>query len=194
MVGADGLARPVWATSSPLMQDYYDHEWGIPVTTEQGIFERITLEGFQSGLSWATILNKRAAFREVFAGFDPQVVAGFGENEVAALLQDARIVRHRGKIRSTINNAQATLRLREQEGLAELVWSFRPATTPAPVRQKDVPTQSPESLALSKALRGHGFSFVGPTTMFALMEAIGLIDTNLLGAHRRGCSGLWPQP
>jgi DNA-3-methyladenine glycosylase I len=189
--GEDGLARPVWASTDPLMRDYYDTEWGMPVRDERGLFERISLEAFQSGLSWATILRKRPAFRVAFAGFDPDTVAGFGERDVERLLLDAGIVRNRRKIEATITNARATVALRDAGGLVELVWSFRPAATPAPTSYDEVPTSSPESVALSKALRRHGFTFVGPTTMFALMEAVGIVDTHLLTSHRRGSSGVW---
>lgn len=174
------------------MRAYYDHEWGLPVTDEQGLYERICLEGFQAGLSWATILRKRPAFRAAFADFDPEAVARYGEADVDRLMQDAGIIRNRLKIAATIRNAQATLDLRGDGGLVDFVWSFRPASTPAPVLPADIPTQSPESIALSKALRKRGFSFVGPTTMFALMEAVGIVDTHLLASHRRGSSGIWP--
>jgi DNA-3-methyladenine glycosylase I len=175
-----------------LLQDYYDTEWGMPVRDEHGVYERICLEGFQSGLSWATILRKRPAFREVFADFDPDVVAGFGEGDVERLMGDARIVRNRRKIEATIQNARATIGLRPEGGLADFVWSFQPAETPQPSHHSEVPTVSPESVALSKALRAKGFAFVGPTTMFALMEAVGMVDTHLVTSHRRGSSGLWP--
>jgi DNA-3-methyladenine glycosylase I len=191
VVGEDGLARPAWAASDPLMQEYYDTEWGMPVRDERGMFERISLEAFQSGLSWATILRKRPAFRAAFAGFDPEAVAAFGEGDVERLMADAGIVRNRRKIDATITNARATVALREEGGLVDLVWSFRPASTPAPSSYAEVPTQSPESLALSKALRAKGFTFVGPTTMYALMEAVGIVDTHLLDSHRRGTSGIW---
>jgi DNA-3-methyladenine glycosylase I len=188
----DGLVRPAWAAADPLLREYYDTEWGMPVRTEQGIYERICLEGFQAGLSWATILRKRPAFREAFSGFDPEVVARYGGNDVERLLQNAGIVRNRAKIRAAITNAGATIALRAEGGLSDFVWSFQPATTPAPRVLAEVPTTSPESAALSKALRARGFAFVGPTTMFALMEAIGMVDTHLVDSHRRGASGLWP--
>lgn len=191
VIGDDGRARPPWAASDPLLCEYYDTEWGMPVYSERGVFERISLEAFQSGLSWATILQKRPAFRDAFAGFDPDVVAAFDSNDVARLLADTAIVRNRRKIEATITNAAATVALRERGGLAEFVWSFRPEQTPLPRTMADVPTQSAESVALSRALKRAGFTFVGPTTMFALMEAIGMVDTHLLGSHRRGSSGLW---
>ncbi|MFH5823595.1 DNA-3-methyladenine glycosylase I [Georgenia sp. AZ-5] len=191
VTGGDGLARPAWAAADPLLREYYDTEWGVPVRGEQGIFERISLEAFQAGLSWATVLRKRPAFREVFHGFAPDAVAAFTEADVKRLLGDARIIRNAAKIRATVTNARATVALRQDGGLDALVWSYRPAVTPAPRALSDVPASSPESVALSKELRRRGFAFVGPTTMFALMEAIGLIDTHLVGSHRRGSSGLW---
>ncbi len=163
----------------------------MPVRDEQGLYERICLEGFQAGLSWATILRKRPAFRAAFAGFDPDAVAAFGDADVERLMGDAGIVRNRMKIRATIANARATVALREEGGLVDLVWGFRPVSTPRPAAQADVPTISDESKALSKALRAKGFGFVGPTTMYALMEAVGLVDTHLVTSHRRGTSGVW---
>lgn len=191
IIGDDGLARPAWASTDPLMRDYYDQEWGLPVTDEQGLYERICLEGFQAGLSWATILRKRPAFRAAFAGFDPDAVALFGAADVERLLQDPGIIRNRLKIHAAVKNARATLELRNDGGLVDFVWSFRPVSTPRPRVAADIPTQSAESVALSKALRKRGFSFVGPTTMFALMEAVGIVDTHLLASHRRGSSGIW---
>ncbi len=191
VMGADGLARPAWAAGDDLLRDYYDTEWGMPVRDERGLFERISLEGFQAGLSWATILRKRPAFRAAFAGFDPDIVARYTDADVERLMADAGIVRNRMKIRATITNAAATIALRDEGGLARFVWSFQPETTLAPRQSSDIPTSSPESVALSKALRAKGFAFVGPTTMFALMEAIGMIDTHLVDSHRRGTSGIW---
>ena len=192
-LGDDGLARPAWAAVDPLMREYYDTEWGMPVTDEQGLYERICLEGFQAGLSWATILRKRPAFREAFAGFDPDRVATFTDDDIERLMANAGIVRNRLKIVAAITNARATIALRDEGGLVDLVWSFQPDVTPEPLAWQDIATQSPESLALSKALRKKGFAFVGPTTMHALMEAIGIIDTHLVGSHRRGSSGIWPR-
>ena len=193
VTGDDGLARPAWAATDPLLREYYDTEWGMPVRDEKGVFERVSLEAFQSGLSWATILRKRPAFRDAFAGFDPDAVAGFGEADVDRLLADARIVRNRAKVLATITNARATVRLRDtvDGGLAGLVWSYRPESTPRPHRFADIPTQSEQSVALASDLKRRGFRFVGPTTMYALMEAIGIIDTHLVGSHRRGSSGVW---
>jgi DNA-3-methyladenine glycosylase I len=191
IIGDDGLARPAWAATDPLLRDYYDSEWGLPVRDEQGLYERISLEAFQAGLSWATILRKRPAFRAAFADFHPETVAAFTEDDVERLLQDAGIVRNRLKIRATITNAQATVDLRDDGGLVDFVWGFRPDSTPEPTALAEIPTSSPESVALSKALRKRGFVFVGPTTMYALMEAIGMVDTHLLDSHRRGTSGVW---
>jgi DNA-3-methyladenine glycosylase I len=191
VVGPDGLARPAWASVDPMLREYYDTEWGLPVRDEHGLFERLSLEAFQSGLSWATILRKRPAFREAFAGFDPDVVAAFDDDDRARLLADAGIVRNRLKIDATIANARATVDLRERGGLVELVWASRPAETPRPTTMAEVPTTSPESVALSRRLKAEGFRFVGPTTMHALMEAVGIVDTHLLDSHRRGSSGVW---
>ena len=191
IIGDDGLARPVWASTDPLLREYYDTEWGLPVRDEHGLYERISLEAFQAGLSWVTILRKRPAFRAAFADFNPDTVAGFTEADVERLLQDPGIVRNRLKIRAAVTNAQATIALRDEGGLVDFVWQFQPSATPTPLTYADVPTQSPESVALSKALRKKGFAFVGPTTMFALMEAIGMVDTHLVDSHRRGTSGVW---
>jgi DNA-3-methyladenine glycosylase I len=191
VLGEDGLARPAWAATDPLMREYYDTEWGVPVRGEQAVFERISLEGFQAGLSWATILRKRPAFRAAFHDFQVDKVAAFTEEDVERLLQDASIVRNRAKIRAVITNANAAIALRADGGLSDFVWSFQPPVTPVPRHIGEVPTTSEESVALSKALRKRGFAFVGPTTMFALMEAIGMIDTHLVDSHRRGSSGLW---
>ncbi len=191
VLGDDGLARPAWAASDPLMQEYYDTEWGMPVRDERGMFERLSLEAFQSGLSWATILRKRPAFRAAFDDFDPDRVAAYGDADVERLMADAGIVRNRRKVDATITNARATVALRADGGLVDLVWSFRPGATPTPSTYDDVPTRSAESLALSKELKRRGFAFVGPTTMYALMEAVGIVDTHLLDSHRRGSSGVW---
>ncbi|WP_308466079.1 DNA-3-methyladenine glycosylase I [Rathayibacter soli] len=193
VTGDDSLARPVWASVDPLMREYYDTEWGMPVRDEHGMYERISLEAFQAGLSWATILRKRPAFRAAFADFDPDAVAAFTDADIVRLLADPGIVRNRLKIRAVITNAGATIALRKDGGLVDFVWSFQPDATPTPTSYADLATQSPESVALSKALRKRGFAFVGPTTMYALMEAVGIIDTHLMGSHRRGSSGVWPR-
>ncbi|MGV9316578.1 DNA-3-methyladenine glycosylase I [Streptomyces sp. NPDC003691] len=192
VVGEDGLARPAWAAADPMLRRYYDTEWGMPVRDERGLYERISLEAFQAGLSWATILRKRPAFRTAFDGFDPDRVAGYGDADVERLMADAGIVRNRAKIRAAVTNARATVRLRDHGGLADFVWRFKPEETPRPRTFAEIPTISPQSRALSEALRAQGFAFVGPTTMHALMEAIGIVDTHLLDSHRRGSSGIWP--
>jgi DNA-3-methyladenine glycosylase I len=186
VTGDDGVARCPWAVGDPLNRDYHDTEWGMPISGESAYFERLTLEAFQSGLAWRTILAKRPAFREVFAGFDAEVVAGFGPEDEARLMADARIVRNRLKVAAAITNARACLDLRDDGGLAAFVERFRPEVQPAPVTTEEMVTTSPESVALSKALKKAGFVFVGPTTMYALMEAVGLVDDHLVGCHRRG--------
>jgi DNA-3-methyladenine glycosylase I len=193
IIGDDGLARPAWAAVDPMLREYYDNEWGMPVRDEQGLYERISLEAFQAGLSWATILRKRPAFRAAFSDFHPETVAAFTETDVERLLLDAGIVRNRLKIQAAITNARATLALRDDGGLVDFVWQFQPQTPLEPTALDQIPTTSAESIALSKALRKRGFAFVGPTTMFALMEAIGMVDTHLLDSHRRGTSGVWPR-
>ncbi|GAB3449054.1 DNA-3-methyladenine glycosylase I [Phycicoccus ginsengisoli] len=186
VVGADGLARCAWAGSAPEYLAYHDREWGVPVHGEQALYERITLEAFQSGLAWITILRKRDAFRTAFAGFDPEVVAGFDDTDRDRLMSDAGIVRNRLKVDAAIRNAAAVLGLRDRGGLEELVWSHRPERHTPPRGTADLRATSPESVALAKALKGAGFVFVGPTTMYAAMQACGLVDDHLQGCHRAG--------
>jgi len=170
-----------WETSDDGYNRYHDEEWGRPVRDERGIYERLCLEGFQSGLSWLTILRKRPAFREAFAGFDPDRVAEFGEADVDRLLADAGIVRHRGKIEAAIANAQATVALRQTgEPLQELFWRAAPAAHEAPVTPADWQATTFESTALSKRLRAAGFRFVGPTTVYASMQACGVVNDHLV--------------
>ena len=188
VVGPDGERRCWWGAELEIYRAYHDTEWGFAVTDDRRLFEKLCLEGFQSGLSWLTILNKRPRFRAAFAGFDPDAVAAFGPDDVARLMADAGIVRNQRKVDATIANARATVALREQGGLEGLIWSFRPERSTSPRTAADVPTTSRESLALSTALKKAGFVHVGPTTMYALMEAIGLVDDHLEGCHRRGCS------
>lgn len=192
VVGEDGIARCPWAGGPGRMQDYHDTEWGVPVRGEQGLFERLCLEGFQAGLSWSTILNKRDRFREVFHDFDVDRVALLTDDDVERLMGDTGIVRNRAKILATRKNARAAIELRADGGLEDFIRGFRPEATPTPRTTSEVPTLSPESKALSKALLKRGFGFVGPTTMHALMEATGLVDTHLMGCHRRGIGGEWP--
>lgn len=186
IAGVDGLHRCPWATTHPVNQHYHDNEWGVRVHGERAVFERISLEAFQSGLSWLTILNKRNAFREVFHDFDPDAVAAMTDRDVDRLMEDARIVRNRRKIEATRLNARATVDLRAAGGLEALVWAFRPTDLLAPHTTTDLPVATPESVALSAELKRRGFRFVGPTTMFALMCAIGMVDAHLIGCHRRG--------
>ena len=174
------MPRCWWAGTDPLYIRYHDEEWGRPVTDERGLFERLSLEAFQSGLSWLTILRKREAFRAAFAGFDPDAVAAFGERDVERLLRDAAIVRNRAKIEATIVNARAVVRLRESgEPFADLVWSFAPPARPPVAALDELPPATAESKALSKVLKARGFRFVGPTTAYALMEACGLVNDHL---------------
>ena len=172
----------------PLYERYHDEEWGRPVTDERGLFERMSLEAFQSGLSWLTILRKRENFRAAFANFDPETVAQFGDDDVARLMADAGIVRNRAKIEATIANARATVALHEDGGtLRELIWErYRPAPRAAPPQSfADVPSQTPETVALAKDLKRRGFRFVGPTTLYALMQATGVVDDHLAGCPVR---------
>ena len=210
----DGLVRPTWAATDPLLREYYDAEWGSPVTSEQGVFERLVLESFQSGLSWSTILKKREAFRTAIASFVPEAVAAFTDQDRERLMQDAGIVRNKRKIDAAITNAQAVVVLRsalaaeadayragrmEEAPLAqllrprqsyprhlgELVWLYQPKQQPRPRCAQEVPAQTEESRALSAQLKRRGFAFVGPVTALALMSAIGIVNTDILGTWKR---------
>jgi DNA-3-methyladenine glycosylase I len=186
--GADGAYRCGWSVSASDYIAYHDDEWGRPVTDDVRLYEKICLEGFQSGLSWLTILRKREGFRRAFAGFVPEVVAGFGPSEVEGLLADASIVRHRGKIEATIANARATLDAQARHGsLAALVWSFEPdrARRPVPGTMADLQSATTESTALSRSLRKLGFRFVGPTTAHAAMQSLGVVNDHLAGCQAR---------
>ena len=173
VVGEDGLGRCPWAATSTMLREYHDDEWGRPVHGEKALFERVVLEGFQAGLSWSVVLAKRPAFRDAFADFDPD-------------LARHDIIRNRAKVEATRTNAQAVIALRASGGLDHLIWSHRFESPEPPRVASDVPTQSPSSVALAKKLKGHGFRFIGPTSAYALGEAVGLIDPHLLGCHRRG--------
>lgn len=175
--GADGRLRCPWGLSAPEYVDYHDTEWGRPVRDDRGLYERLTLESFQSGLSWLTILRKREAFRSAFAGFDPGVVAGYDGADHARLMADSGIVRNRAKIDAAITNARALLAL--DESFTDLLWSFAPEPRPRPMTLSDVPAKTAESVALARALKRHGFVFVGPTTAYALMQATGMVDDHL---------------
>ena len=188
--GDDGAVRCSWCQATPAYQHYHDHEWGFPVGDDRRLFEKLCLEGFQAGLSWLTILNKREAFRAGFANFDAERVARFDERDVARLLADAGIVRHRGKIESTINNAKRVIELCAEFGsLREYVWRYAPAPKSRPKRMTlaavRAATTSPESIAMSKDLKKRGWSFVGPTTVYAFMQAMGLVNDHLDGCHVR---------
>ena len=178
--GPDGATRCAWTGGAPEFLTYHDTEWGFPVSDDRTLFEKLCLESFQSGLSWRTILNKRPAFRAAFAGFDIDTVAGFGEADVARLLQDAGIVRHRGKIEAVINNAGRARELRDSEGsLAAYVWRYEPDGKDLPPPQSQ--SVSPQSKALSADLKKRGWRFVGPTTVYAFMQAMGLINDHVGG-------------
>ena len=189
--GDDGVKRCAWATSAPEYVSYHDDEWGRPVVDDVRVYEKICLEGFQSGLSWLTILRKRESFRRAFVGFVPEKVARFGPRDVERLLGDASIVRHRGKIEAAIANARATVDVQARyESLAALVWSFEPpragrGSRPAPRHLGDLPATTPESKALSKELLRLGFRFVGPTTVYAAMQALGVTNDHIAGCHAR---------
>ena len=180
------MAERCWESADEAYNRYHDEEWGWPVVDERGLYERFCLEGFQSGLSWLTILRKRENFRAAFAGFDPERVAEFGEADTERLLADAGIVRHRGKIEAAIANARATVALRETDrSLPELVWSFAPDDYTGPGSTADWQSQTPESKELSKRLKAAGFRFVGPTTVWAAMQACGIVNDHLLTCHVR---------
>ncbi|MEP7056205.1 MAG: DNA-3-methyladenine glycosylase I [Caldimonas sp.] len=188
--GEDGAWRCLWCRATPVYRAYHDAEWGFPVTDDTRLFEKICLEGFQAGLSWLTILNKRDAFRRAFAGFDAERIAAFDARDVERLLGDAGIVRHRGKIESTLNNARRVLELKRESGsLAAYVWRFEPGPSSRPRRMTfeaaKALTASPESTALSKDLKKRGWTFVGPTTVYAFMQAMGLVNDHLEHCHAR---------
>lgn len=181
------MSRCEWAESDPLLVAYHDEEWGVPQHDERRLFELLTLEGAQAGLSWLTILRKRDGFRRAFAGFDPDVVARFDERDVARLLADRGIVRNRAKVESTVANAQAVLAARADGGLVNLVWGSvggRPLDR-APARLGDIPAETDESRALSRELKRRGFRFVGPTICHAFMQAAGLVNDHVVGCPRR---------
>jgi DNA-3-methyladenine glycosylase I len=188
VTGPDGQLRCRWGAGSEDYRAYHDTEWGRPVRTDDGLYERVTLEAFQSGLSWLTILRKRPAFRAAFDGFRIEAVAGYGPADVARLLADRGIVRNRAKIEAAIQNARAALDL--PDGLAALLWSFAPPPRPARLASfADIPATTAESLALARELKRRGFRFVGPTTAYALMQATGMVDDHLAGCHVRPARG-----
>ncbi|MGH2689228.1 MAG: DNA-3-methyladenine glycosylase I [Actinomycetota bacterium] len=182
----DAVERCPWGVGPEEYRRYHDDEWGRPVTADRAIYEKLCLEGFQSGLSWLTILRKREGFRRAFAGFEPFAVAAFGDEDVARLVADPSIVRHRGKIEAAVANARAALAVREQEGsLAALVWRFEPPAGPPPLTMDDLPASTAASTALARELRRRGFRFVGPTTAYAAMQALGLVNDHLAGCGVR---------
>ena len=188
-VGDDGVARCFWADSAPEYRHYHDTEWGFPVADDVRLFEKLSLEGFQAGLSWLTILRKREAFRAAFAGFDFSAVGRFGDDDVARLLQDAGIVRHRGKIEAVINNAQRAVELVAAEGsLAHYVWSYEPERRTGGLDRATLAelAHTVDSRALAKDLKRRGWRFVGPTTVYAFMQAMGLVNDHLDGCHAQG--------
>lgn len=186
VVGADGRARCGWGLSAPDYIAYHDEEWGVPLHGDRALFERLTLEAFQSGLSWLIILRKRDGFRRAFARFDPGKVAAFDERKVAELLADTGIVRNRAKIEAAVRNARAVVEL--DGGLDELLWSFAPSDHVPPASNAEVPATTPESAAMAKELKRRGFAFVGPTTCYAMMQATGMVDDHLVDCWRSGAS------
>jgi len=195
VAGADGRPRCGWGASSPEYERYHDEEWGRAVHGETPLFERITLEAFQSGLSWITILRKREGFRRAFAGFDVEQVARFTESDVERLVADPQIIRNRAKILAAVMNARAALEVRDavDGGLDALIWSFAPESRSRPPRApSEVPATSTESTALARSLKRYGFGFVGPTTAYATMQACGLVNDHLEGCCVRELSGLNP--
>jgi DNA-3-methyladenine glycosylase I len=187
IVGDDGLARCAWVGKDPEYVRYHDEEWGVPLHGDRQLFEKLSLEGFQAGLSWISILRRRPSFRAAFHDFDPAVIADFGDDDVERLMLDDRIIRNRAKILATIGNARATLELTAERpgALDELMWSFAPAGPRARPRSfADIVATTPESTALSKALKSRGYRFVGPTTMHALMQSAGMIDDHVAGCWR----------
>lgn len=181
-----GIKRCWWCGDDPLYVRYHDREWGVPVTDDRRLFEKLALEGFQSGLSWITILRKRERFREVFADFHPLAVADFKAKDVARLLADPGIIRHRGKIEAVISNARAFAELVSRGGsLAHFVWQHAPSKPAAPRRRTDIPSQTAESLAFSRELKRRGWRFVGPTTAYAFFQSMGIVNDHLVGCQRR---------
>ena len=190
MPGPDGVLRTPWALGDPLLMDYYDNEWGRVVRDEQGLFERICLEAFQAGLSWITVLRKRDALRARFLDFNPDACAKLSDVELEDALSDAGIIRNRAKVFAVRTNAVATRESRSSGGLSNVIWSFQPVENPRPRTTAEVPTTSPESVAMARELKKRGFVFVGPTTAYALMEAIGMVDTHVMDSHYRGIAGI----
>jgi DNA-3-methyladenine glycosylase I len=191
VVGEDSIARCWWADSAAEYRAYHDSEWGLPVSDDRRLFEKLSLEVFQAGLSWLTILRKRSAFRDAFADFDYARVAEFDQDDVARLLNDARIVRHRGKIEAVINNAQRAIELVVQEGsIGHFVWSFEPKNHSSHLHQAELPSATDASRALARELKRRGWRFVGPTTVYAFMQAMGLVNDHLTGCNARATTDI----
>jgi DNA-3-methyladenine glycosylase I len=198
--GEDGKARCRWGSTDELYRAYHDGEWGRPVTDERGLYEKLCLEGLQSGLSWALILRKRDGIRAALADFEPDAVAAFGSKEIEALLNDPRVIRNRRKLESIVQNARATVALRGERPLPELVWSFRPKTSPAPRSYADMASLTEQSKQLAKELKREGFVFVGPTTVYSTMQSVGLVNDHFVGCFvrkevevaQRGAQRLFP--
>jgi DNA-3-methyladenine glycosylase I len=190
-MSAAKLERCPWAGSDPLYIAYHDEEWGVPKTDPRALFEKLVLEGFQAGLAWITILRKREAFRAAFDDFDAEIMVGYGKRKVASLLKDAGIVRHRGKIEAAVSNAKAFLELEQGPGFSQFLWSFvdgKP-TQNAYRRMADIPAETTQSRALSKALKERGFRFCGPTTLHALMQSVGMVNDHLVSCPRHAECG-----
>jgi len=185
VTGEDGKARCRWGASDERYRDYHDKEWGRPVTEERGLYEKLSLECLQSGLSWALILRKRDGIRDALAAFDPDAVAAFGRKETEALLQDPRVIRNRRKLEAIVQNARATVAMRDDTPLPELVWSFSPPPRKAPRSYADLDSLTDESKQLAKELKRRDFAFVGPTTVYATMQAVGLVNDHLAGCFAR---------
>jgi DNA-3-methyladenine glycosylase I len=189
-LGTDGIARCWWPGDDPLYLAYHDNDWGRPVRDERELFEKLILDGAQAGLAWITILRKREGYRKAFEGFDPEVVAAYGRADVERLLGDPGIVRNRQKVAAAISNAQALLAMHDAgETLVDLVWSHQPASHPTLAAGADIPVTSPEAEALSKALRDRGFKFVGPTIIYAFMQAVGVVNDHVEGCAFRSLEG-----
>lgn len=182
-LGPDEVQRCAWVGDDAEYRRYHDEEWGVPLHGDRALFEKLTLEGFQAGLSWITILRKRPRFREVFAGFDPGAIAQYGDDDIARLMADPGIIRNRAKIEAAISNARIAVGMPQGE-LDALMWSFAPPARQTPASFAEVPAVTPESEAMSKALRALGFRFVGPTTMYALMQSAGMVDDHVAGCWR----------
>ncbi len=195
LITIDGVTRCWWGASDPLYRHYHDTEWGRPVHRDRALYEKLCLEGFQAGLAWITILRKREHFREAFRGFDPTVVSRFGARDVRRLLTNAGIVRHRGKIEAAIHNAARVLEVRRESGsFSRYIWSYAPRPRAAPRRRAGIPAVTPTSRALAADLRQRGFRFVGPTTVYAFMQAMGLVNDHLAGCDFRAPARALPRP